>query len=128
MSLFAFLCGIVRVRVRPDCHQNSHQSIPAKHGYREGTNRQLLWNCPLKASALDRVGIRIPSRTISVGVMAARLTLVDQLVQVRILVWQLIQNFFVYRKNVARLLLSYRATVLLLPAYALAHSLARVLG
>src|SRR5215216_6962019 len=24
MSLFAFLCGIVRVRVRPDCHQNSH--------------------------------------------------------------------------------------------------------
>ena len=22
MSLFAFLCGMVRVRVRPDCHQN----------------------------------------------------------------------------------------------------------
>src|SRR5215208_6094933 len=27
MSLFAFLCGIVRVLVRPDCHQNSHQNL-----------------------------------------------------------------------------------------------------
>jgi hypothetical protein len=27
MSLIAFLCGIVRVRVRPDCHQNSHQEL-----------------------------------------------------------------------------------------------------
>ncbi len=26
MSLFAFLCGIVRDQVRPDCHQNSHQN------------------------------------------------------------------------------------------------------
>ena len=25
MSLFAFLCVMVRVRVRPDCHQISHQ-------------------------------------------------------------------------------------------------------
>jgi hypothetical protein len=25
MSLFAFLCGIVRVLVRPDCHQRCHQ-------------------------------------------------------------------------------------------------------
>jgi hypothetical protein len=25
MSLLAFLCGIVRVLVRPDCHQKSHQ-------------------------------------------------------------------------------------------------------
>src|ERR671921_1443039 len=24
MSLFASLCGMVRVRVRPDCHQDSH--------------------------------------------------------------------------------------------------------
>ena len=27
MSLFAFLCGMWRVRVRPDCHQNSHQEL-----------------------------------------------------------------------------------------------------
>ena len=27
MSLFAFLCGIMRVRVRPNCHQKSHQSM-----------------------------------------------------------------------------------------------------
>ncbi len=27
MSLFASLCGMVRVSVRPDCHQNSHQSM-----------------------------------------------------------------------------------------------------
>jgi hypothetical protein len=26
MSLFASLCGMLRVRVRPDCHQNSHQN------------------------------------------------------------------------------------------------------
>jgi hypothetical protein len=25
MSLFAFLCGIVRVLVRPGCHQSCHQ-------------------------------------------------------------------------------------------------------
>jgi hypothetical protein len=25
MSLFAFLCGIVRDQVRPDCHQSCHQ-------------------------------------------------------------------------------------------------------
>ena len=27
MSLFALLCGIERDQVRPDCHQNSHQSM-----------------------------------------------------------------------------------------------------
>jgi hypothetical protein len=26
-GLFAFVRGMVRVRVRPDCHQNSHQSM-----------------------------------------------------------------------------------------------------
>ena len=26
ISLFAFLCRMVRVRVRPDCHQSSHQN------------------------------------------------------------------------------------------------------
>jgi hypothetical protein len=26
MSLFAFLCGIVHVSVRPDCHQSCHQN------------------------------------------------------------------------------------------------------
>jgi len=26
MHLFAALCGMWRVRVRPDCHQNSHQN------------------------------------------------------------------------------------------------------
>ena len=26
MSPLAFLCGMVRVRVRPDCHQSSHQN------------------------------------------------------------------------------------------------------
>jgi hypothetical protein len=26
MSLFAFVCGIERVRARPDCHQNSYQN------------------------------------------------------------------------------------------------------
>jgi hypothetical protein len=27
MSLFASLCGMVRDRVRPDCHHNSHQEL-----------------------------------------------------------------------------------------------------
>ena len=26
MSLFACVCGMKRVRVRPDCHQSSHQN------------------------------------------------------------------------------------------------------
>jgi hypothetical protein len=30
MSLFAFLCGMVRVRVRLDCHQNSHQNYSSE--------------------------------------------------------------------------------------------------
>src|SRR5215208_3904532 len=30
MSLFAFLCGIVRVLVRPNCHQNSHHVVSIK--------------------------------------------------------------------------------------------------
>ena len=29
-SLFAFLCGIVRVLVRPGCHQNSHHVVSIK--------------------------------------------------------------------------------------------------
>ena len=33
MSLFAFLCGMLRVRVRPDCHQNSHQNHGRRTGY-----------------------------------------------------------------------------------------------
>ena len=30
MSLIAFLCGMVRVRVRPDSHQSGHQIISTK--------------------------------------------------------------------------------------------------
>jgi len=26
VNLFASLCGILRVRVRPDCHQSGHQN------------------------------------------------------------------------------------------------------
>ena len=33
MSLFAFLCGIVRVLVRPDCHQRCHKNISTKLGW-----------------------------------------------------------------------------------------------
>ena len=52
MSLFAFLCGIVCVRVRPDCHQN----YPAKLGYREGRN----W--------CDSIGIGVSLRLLAIKV------------------------------------------------------------
>jgi hypothetical protein len=32
MSPFAFLCGMVRDRVRPDCNQNSHQNHRSETG------------------------------------------------------------------------------------------------
>src|SRR5215212_1710517 len=78
MSLFVLLCGMLRVLVRPDCHQNSHQNHSSE-AWLQGSRYWLLcWDRRLKASALGRLGIRTPSRTILVGVMAERLTLVDQ--------------------------------------------------
>ena len=41
MSPFAYLYGMVRVSVRPDCHQNSHQTHLDEVGYRGGRDRWL---------------------------------------------------------------------------------------
>jgi hypothetical protein len=43
MSLVAFLCGMMRDRVRPDCHQSGHQNHSGEAGlHREGRN---WWLC-----------------------------------------------------------------------------------
>ena len=80
MSLFASLYGIVRVLVRPDCHQRCHQNHSGE-AWSEG-----MWKLVAVLACLDKsfgigpLRMRTPSRTISVGVTAGRLTLVDQLV------------------------------------------------
>src|SRR5829696_4574910 len=76
MSLFAFLCGMVRVRVRPDCHQSRHQNYSGEAWLQERRQTLVAVLRPsVKASTLGRLGVRTPFRTISVGAMAARLTL-----------------------------------------------------
>jgi hypothetical protein len=42
MGLFAFLCGMVRVLVGPDCHQNRHQSRPDER-FPEGVETGRVW-------------------------------------------------------------------------------------
>ncbi len=80
MSLFAFLCGIVRVLVRPDCHQSCHQNHSGEAWSQGRWKRIAVLACLGKSFGIGPLSIRTPSRTISVGVTAGRLTLVDQLV------------------------------------------------
>jgi hypothetical protein len=82
MGLFAFLCGIVRVLVRPDCHHISHQNHLDEAWSQGRWKLVAVLDCLGKSFRIGPLRIRTPSRTISVGVMAARLTLVDRLVKV----------------------------------------------
>src|SRR5215212_2026981 len=79
MSLFAFLCGIVRVLVRPDCHQRCHQNHSGEAWSQGRWNLVAVLACLGKSFCIGPLRMRTPSRTISVGVTAARLPL-DQLV------------------------------------------------
>ena len=80
MSLIAFLCGIVRVRARPDCHQRRHQKHLDEAWSQGKWKLVAVLSCSGKSFSIGSLRTRTPSRTISVGVMAARQTLVDQLV------------------------------------------------
>ncbi len=42
MGLFWLVCGMLRVRVRPDCHQNRHQSRPDER-FPEGLETGRVW-------------------------------------------------------------------------------------
>ncbi len=79
MSLFASLCGIVRVLVRPDCHQRCHQNHSGEAWSQGRWNLVAVLACLDKSFCIGPLRMRTPSRTISVGVTAARLPL-DQLV------------------------------------------------
>jgi len=79
MSLFTFLCGIVRDQVRPDCHQRCHQNHSGEAWSQGRWKLVAVLACLGKSFDIGPLSIRTPSRTISVSVMAARLTL-DRLV------------------------------------------------
>ena len=79
MSLFASLCGIVRVLVRPDCHQRCHQNHSGEAWSQGRWNLVAVLACLGKSFGIGPLRKRTPSRTISVGVTAVRLPL-DQLV------------------------------------------------
>jgi hypothetical protein len=80
MSLFASLCGMLRVLVRPDCHQSCHQNHLDEAWSQGRWKLVAVLSCLGKSFSIGPLRTRTHSRTISVGVMAARLTLVDQLV------------------------------------------------
>ena len=80
MSLVAFLCGIVRDQVRPDCHQSCHQNHSGEAWSQGRWKLVAVLACLGKSFSIGPLRIRTSSRTTLVGVMAVRLTLGDQLV------------------------------------------------